>query len=125
MSDPQDPYGQHDPYGQSQQGYQQQYPQQGYQYGAQPGYEQQYSGGYAAAPAARQPLDLAKIVMIAAFVVVGLFLLAFLYGLTQDDQFGGNFADRFFGGLPGLGTGVFYGGVLLAVSVWLGKQKAD
>jgi hypothetical protein len=64
-------------------------------------------------------------VQIAAFVVVGLFALAFLYGLTQDDQFGGSFGDRFFGGLPGLATGIFYGGVLLAVSVWLGKQKAD
>jgi hypothetical protein len=124
MSDPQDPYGQHDPYGQSQQGYQQQYPQQGYQY-SQQGYEQQYSGGYAEA-APRKPLDLAKIVFISAFVVVGLYLLAFLYGLSQSDQFGGgNLADRFFGGMPGLATGVFYGGVLLAVSVWLGKQKDD
>src|SRR5262245_12280837 len=122
MSDPQDPYGQHDPYGQSQQGYQQQYPQQGYQY-SQQGYEQQYSGGYAEATP-RKPLDLAKIVQIASYVVVGLYALSFLYGLTQDTP-GANVADKFFGGLPGLGTGVFYAGVLLAVSVWLGKQKDD
>ncbi|HET6951446.1 MAG TPA: hypothetical protein VFI47_13780 [Acidimicrobiales bacterium] len=117
MSDPQDPYGQ-------QQGPGQQYQQQGYQYG-QPGYgQQQYPGGYAAPPTPRKPLELAKIVTIAAWVVLGCFALAFLYALTQDD-FGSDFADRLFSNLPQLGTGVFYAGVLLAVGVWLRGRESD
>lgn len=122
MSSPQDPYGQPDPYGQQQQGpYEQQYPQQGYQYG------QHYpeSGGYAQQKAPRKPIDLATLVTIGGWVVMGLFALAFLYGLTQDDDFGGDFGDRFFGGLPGLGQGIFYGAVLLAVGVWLRRQQAE
>jgi hypothetical protein len=45
--------------------------------------------------------------------------------LTQDDGFNGGtkFADRFFGDMPTLGQGIFYGAVLLAVGVWLGRQK--
>jgi hypothetical protein len=121
MSSPQDPYGQPDPYGQQQQGpYEQQHPQ-GYQYG------QHYpeSGGYAPPKAPRKPIDLATLVTIGGWVVLGLFALAFLYGLTQDDEFGGDFGDRFFGGLPGLGQGIFYGAVLLAVGVWLRRQQAE
>lgn len=33
--------------------------------------------------------------------------------------------DRLFSGLVNLATGIFYAGVLLAVSVWLGNQKAN
>lgn len=122
MSSPQDPYGQPDPYGQQQQGPYEQNPQQGYQY-SQHGYTQQ-SGGYAAPKAPRKPLDLAMLVTIGGWVIVGLYALAFLYGLTQDDEFSGDFGDRFFGGLPTLGQGVFYGAVLLAVGVWLRERQA-
>jgi hypothetical protein len=90
----------------------------GYQY--QPsGYAQHYSGY---APPTRTPLDLPKLVFIAAWVVLGLFGLWFIYTLTQDDL-GADFGDRLFGSLQGLATGIFYAAVLLAVSVWLGKQK--
>jgi hypothetical protein len=92
----------------------------GYQYPP-PGYGQHYAGY---APAGRKPLDLAKLVFIAAWVVLGLFGLWFLYTLTQDDL-GSDFGDRLFGSLQNLATGIFYAAVLLAVSVWLGKQKAD
>jgi hypothetical protein len=122
MSNPQDPYGQPDPYGQQQgpPSYEQpaQYPQQGFQYG-QPGY-QQPSGGYAPPKAPRKPIDLGTLVTIAAWVVLGLFVLKFLYTLTLD----GDFGDLFFGGMSELGTGVFYAGVLLAVGVWLRRQQA-
>jgi hypothetical protein len=124
MSSPEDPYGQPDPYGQQQQGppsYEQQYPQQGYQYGQQ---YPQHTGGHAPPKAPRKPIDLATLVTIGGWVVMGLFALAFLYGLTQDDEFGGDFADRFFGGLQSLGLGIFYGSVLLAVGVWLRRQQA-
>lgn len=123
MSNPQDPYGQPDPYGQQgQPGYGQQYPQQGYQYGEQQGYEQQqYSGGYAATPA-RKPVELHRIVNIAAFVVLGLFVLQFLYILSKDSF--GEFSDRFFGNLGFLGTGIFYCLVLLGLSGWL-RARAD
>lgn len=93
----------------------------------QPGYGQPSYGQPAPAPvhrSPRPPLDLPKIVFIAGWVVAGLYAVWFLYTLTQDD-FGVDFGDRLFGSLPDLGTGVFYAGVLLAVSVWLGKQKAD
>lgn len=124
MSDPQDPYGQHDPYGQQgqQQGYGQQYPQQGYQYGQQQGYEQQYSGGYAVAPTERKPMELDKIVTIAAWVVLGLFALKFLYILSKDTF--GEFSDRFFGNLDTLGSGIFFCLVLLAVGMWIRSHKA-
>ena len=114
MSNPQDPYGQQGQPGQPD--YSQQYPQ-GYQQ-----YPQQPYQGYVAP---KQSLDLAKIVTIAAWVVLGLYSLSFLYTLTQDDEFGPDFADRFFGGLPQLGQGIFWSGALLAIGVWLGKQKAS
>jgi len=90
----------------------------GYQYPPS-GYGQQYPGY---APAPRQPLDLPKLVFIAAWVVLGLYGLWFIYTLTQDD-FGADFGVRLFGNLANLATGIFYAAVLLAVSVWLGKQK--
>ena len=52
----------------------------------------------------------------------GLYGLWFIYTLTQD-EFGADFGDRLFGSLQDLATGIFYTAVLLAVSVWLGKQK--
>jgi hypothetical protein len=92
----------------------------GYQY--QPsGYAQHYSGY---TPPTRTPLDLPKLVFIAAWVVLGLFGLWFIYTLTQDDL-GADFGDRLFGNLQGLATGIFYAAVLLAVSVWLSKQKTS
>ena len=114
-----------DPYGQVPPGPQQHgsppppgAPPPGYQY--QPsGYGQHYSGY---APPSRLPLDLPKLVFIAAWVVLGLYGLWFIYTLTQDD-FGADFGVRLFGSLTNLGTGIFYAAVLLAVSVWLGKQK--
>ncbi|HWC68009.1 MAG TPA: hypothetical protein VG478_08090, partial [Acidimicrobiales bacterium] len=80
----------------------------------------QHYSGYA--PPTRKPLDLPKLVFIAAWFVLGLYGLWFIYTLTQDD-FGADFGDRLFGSLQDLGTGIFYTAVLLAVSVWLGKQK--
>ena len=127
MSDPQDPYGQRDPYAQQgqQPGYGQQYPQQGYDYGQQgyqqQGYEQQhYSGGYQAG-SARKPPELDRIVSVSAWVVLALFVLNFLYTLSKD-RFGA-FSDRLFGALPTLGTGIFYCLVLLAVGMWLRAHK--
>jgi hypothetical protein len=93
----------------------------GYQYPPS-GYGQQYPGYTQAGP--RKPLDLPKLVFIAAWVVLGLYGLWFIYTLTQDD-FGSDFGDRLFGSLVNLATGIFYTAVLLAVSVWLGKQKAS
>jgi hypothetical protein len=93
---------------------------------APPGYQYQPSGygqhypGYA--PPSRKPLDLPKLVFIGAWVVLGLYGLWFIYTLTQDD-FGADFGGRLFGSLQNLATGIFYTAVLLAVSVWLGKQK--
>lgn len=112
MSNPQDPYGQ-----QGQPDYsQQQYPQ--------PGYQQQYpQQAYQGYVAPKKPLDLAKIVTIGAWVVVGLVSISYLYSLTQDDEFGPDFADRLFGGMPGLAQGIFFAGVLFGVGVWLGKQQ--
>jgi len=83
------------------------------------GYGQHYSGYV---PPTRTPLDLPKLVFIAAWVVLGLNGLWFIYRLTQDDL-GADFGDRLFGSLQNLATGIFYAAVLLAVSVWLGKQK--
>jgi hypothetical protein len=105
MSNPQDPYGQ------------QQYPppEQGYQYpqGQYPGY---------VAPT-RKPLDLAKLVTIAGWVILGMYGLNYLYTLTQDDQFGPDFADRLFGGMTTLATGIFWAAAALAIGVWLRKQQ--
>lgn len=108
MSNPQDPYGQQQPeYGQ------QQYQQQGY------GYPQQQYQGYVAP---KKPLDLAKIVTIGAWVVLGLHGLFYLYVLTQDD-YGVDFADRFFNNMPTLAQGIFWAGLLLAAGVWLRRQQ--
>ncbi|MGH9114174.1 MAG: hypothetical protein ACRDZN_18010 [Acidimicrobiales bacterium] len=101
------------------------YPPQGY---SPQGYQQPHEGygqpfpGY---PQPRRPLGLAKLVFIAAWAVLGLHGLWFIYMLTQDDLFGADFGDRLFGGLVNLATGIFYASVLLALSVWLGKQKAN
>ena len=88
-----------------------------------PGYGQPYPGGYQAAPP-RKPIDLAKLVGIAAWVVVGLFGLWYLYFIANDDN-GGEFVDRFFGGMDRLGEGLFYAGVLFAVSIWLGRNQPE
>ena len=110
MSNPQGPYGQQS----GDQGQPApQYPQQPYQ-----PYQQQPYAGYTAP---RKPLDLAKLGAIGAWVVLGLYALKFLYVLADDDY--GDFADRFFGSMPELGTGVFFTGVLLAVGVWLHRNQ--
>jgi hypothetical protein len=114
-----------DPYGQQPQGQPAQPPTSGaYQQQAPPGpgYGQPYPAGYPAPP--RKPLDLAKIVGIAAWVVVGLFGLWYLYFMANDDN-GGEFVDRFFGGMDRLGEGLFYAGALFAVSIWLGRNQAE
>jgi hypothetical protein len=116
MSTPQDPYNQ-----QGQPGYGQQqppYPQPGYQQ-----YPQQQYSGYAAP--AKKALDVVKLVTIGAWVVLGLHAVAYLYWLTQDDEFSPDFADRFLGNLPTLGQGIFGAGVLLALGVLLQKRQAD
>jgi hypothetical protein len=89
----------------------------GYQY--QPSAGPQHYTGYSPGP--RKPLDLPKLVFIAAWVVLGLYGLWFIYTLTQDD-FGSDFGDRLFGSLQNLATGIFYTAVLLAISVWLGRE---
>jgi hypothetical protein len=89
------------------------------------GYGQPYAGGPAGpvVPAApRRPLDLAHLVSIAAWVVLGLFGLWYLYFISSDDN-GGEFIDRFFGGMDRLGEGLFYAGVLHAVSLWLRRNQ--
>ena len=109
MSNPQDPYGQQ-PADHSQQHTRRRAtstPQQQYQ-------------GYVAP---KKSLDLAKVVTIAGWVVARPVRVSFLYSLTQDDQYGPDFGDRFFGGMPGLGQGLFCAGALLAVGVWLAKQQ--
>lgn len=116
MSSPQDPYNQQQ--GQPVYGQQQPYPQPGYQQ-----YPQQPYSGYTAP--AKKPLDVAKLVTIGAWAVLGLHAVAYLYWLTQDDEFGPDFADRFLGNLPVLGQGILGAGVLLALGVLLGKQRAD
>jgi hypothetical protein len=120
MSDqtPPDPYGQPPPRPQQTGGPPPPGAPPGHQY--QPsGYGQHYSGY---SPPTRTLLDLPKLVFIAAWVVLGLYGLWFIYTLTQD-EFGADFGDRLFGSLQDLATGIFYTAVLLAVSVWLGKQK--
>lgn len=107
-SPPPDPYGQQPqgPYGQQPQGY------------SQPGY-----GGYGYPPAAKKPIEWAKFIFIAAWVVLGLYFVRYFYILTQDEEeVGADFADRFFGSMDSLGTGVLYAGILLAVSKWYEKQ---
>lgn len=63
---------------------------------------------------------LSRLVGIGAWVVLGLFGLKYLYTLTSDDF--GSFENRFFGGLPELGTGIFYAGLLLVAATWLERQ---
>lgn len=88
----------------------------GYRYG-------QASGGPGPAPTPPgTSLDLAKLVGIGAWVVLGLYVVAYLYGLAQDDP-GRDSADRFFGQLPLLAQGIFLSGVLHAVAVWLGRER--
>ena len=118
MSSPQDPYGQPDPYGQQQQGPYEQYPQQGYQY-SQHGYTQQ-SGGYAPPKAPPKPLDLAMLVTIGGWVIVGLYALAFLYGLTQDDEFVATSATGSSAGCPAWARAIFYGAVSWR---WCGRVR--
>lgn len=64
------------------------------------------------------PLDMPRLVEITAWVVAGLFALGYLYGLSEGD-----FGDGFFGGMPMLGQGLFYAGVLHAVAVWLRREQ--
>jgi hypothetical protein len=54
--------------------------------------------------------------------VLGLFGLWYLYFISSDDN-GGEFIDRFFGGMDRLGEGLFYAGVLHAVSLWLRRNQ--
>lgn len=106
----QDPYGQQDPYA----------AQQGYSQPVYPGYPQ-----YPQQQQPRKPLDVAKIVFIGAWVVLGLYAVNFFYILTQDeDGVDPDFADRFFGSMPQLAEGLFYTGLLLGLYVWLDfRQK--
>jgi hypothetical protein len=106
---------QHEPYGP------QQYPpppQQGYQY---PPPQQPY-GGYAA-PHHKRSLELDSLLTIGGWVVLGLHALAYLYTLTQGNDFSGDFGARFFGGMPTLAQGVFWGGILLAIGVWVRREQ--
>jgi hypothetical protein len=117
----QDPYGQQPP-GQPSQppsssAYQQQAPAGGYTQ-----QQQSYSGVYPSPT--RKPIDLAKLVGIAAWVVVGLFGLWYLYFISNDDN-GGEFVDRFFGGMDRLGEGLFYAGALFALSIWLRRNQGE
>jgi hypothetical protein len=78
----------------------------------------------APAPAApRKPLDLARLAFIAAWVVLGLFALHYLYFISNDDN-GGEFVDRFFGGMDRLGEGILYAGILHVAAVWLGRNQS-
>lgn len=114
----QDPYAQpaqvppYDPYAQ-QQGYSQPaaYPSGGY--------------GYAVPPVEKKPLDLAKILFIAAWVIVGLMAVRWFYGVVQDGfpyayEDG---ADRLFDGFQDLAQGVFWAGLLLTASKWLEREQ--
>jgi hypothetical protein len=62
-------------------------------------------------------------VFVAAWVVLVLYGLWFIYTLASDDRRG--FDDRLFGSLPQLAQGLLTAGVLLAISVWLDKQRAN
>jgi hypothetical protein len=64
-------------------------------------------------------VDLVKVVLVLAWLVAALYALAYIYGLSQGDDF----ADQFFGGMPSLGEGLFFSGVLHAVAVWLSRQR--
>lgn len=116
----QDPYAQQgqaqpqDPYAQ-QQGYSQPaaYPSGGY--------------GYAVPPAEKKPLDLAKIVFIGAWVVLGLVGVRYFYGFAQDGPPYPyeDVADRMFDGFGDLALGLFWTGLLLTASKWLEKAQQD
>lgn len=74
----------------------------------------------------RKPIDYAKMVFIGAWVVLGLYGLNFFYLILQDEESPlgfEDFADRFFGHLPQLAEGLFFTGILLAVSMWIGHQQ--
>jgi hypothetical protein len=109
---PQDPYGQQDPYAQ-----QQGYAQQGYQ-----GYQQQYSGGYP--QQAKAPFDIAKLLPIAAWVILGLYGVWYLWALI-DDTFIDDFAVRMFSNLPTLGQGIALCAAVHAVAIWMQKQQSS
>lgn len=120
MSSPQGPYGEHGGAGQGPP--QQPHPGYGPAPGAgRPPYPQQSYQGYVAP---KKGIEVDRILLSTAGVVLGLYVLNFLYGLTQSDEYPGDFGDRFFGGMPTLGTGVFDAGILLAVSGWFTFRKA-
>jgi hypothetical protein len=112
---PQDPYGQgaYGPqgYGQGQQPYPHELGQEAFT--SSTSYSNNRSGGQ---------LDLPTIVSIGAWIVLGLFTLAYFYGLSQEHN-GEDVGDRLFGLMPLLGEGIFYSGLLHGVAVWLGQNK--
>jgi len=63
-------------------------------------------------------------VTVGAWVVLGLHVAAYLYGLIDTGP-GVDAGDRFFHGMPLLGQGILYCGVLHAVAVWLGRQQRE
>jgi hypothetical protein len=69
------------------------------------------------------PSNLATVVAFAAWVVLGIYALSFLYKLAQDEA--GSFGDRFFGNLPMLATGITLCAALMALSIWLVRRGAD
>jgi hypothetical protein len=76
----------------------------------------------------RKPLDIAQLLFVGAWVVLGFYGLRFLYALTQDETnpFGHkDFADRLFGQFTTLGEGLFYTGVLLFLSAWLRRPQGQ
>lgn len=111
----QDPYPQQGAYGQPD------------PYMVQQGFSQPQYPGYPQYPQQpRQPLDIAKILFIGAWVVLTFYGLAFMYGLTLDERDPGgyeDFLDRLMNGMPTLGVGLFYTGVLLALNIWVGHQQ--
>jgi hypothetical protein len=95
-------------------------------YGGQPptpqgwGHQQQ---GYPGDVAPGKSPDLPKLVTIAAWVVLGLHALYFLYRLTQAGEYDGDVADNLFGGMPVLASGMFYAVIMLAIGVWLKDRQ--
>jgi hypothetical protein len=113
---PQDPYGQ-GAYGQPGYG-QPDYGQQPYPHElGQEAFPSSYSQG-----GSGSSIDVASLVSIGAWVVLGLFALAYFYGLSQEHN-GEDVGDRLFGLMPLLGEGIFYSGLLHGVAVWLGRNK--
>lgn len=106
---PQGPYGQpQSPYGQPPQD----------PYTSQPGFSQPAYPGYPQYATPKKPLDLGKLVTIAAWVVLGLHAVAFLYVSLDAEEFD----SAFFGSMPTLGQGIFFTGVLLGLGQWLDQQ---